>query len=283
MVSAATRLRIIFAIPLAALVIWITSTRYTWLVSVVCFLGLLQSWREFLPLVLPGRVPKLFFWIGSIILAVLFVIGVYAEHYFMLALSIAFGVMFMLNLRDYVATAFNVQPAAVNEKVEKLIPLVAAPMGLIYVLTLMIYLPKIHMLPQGNILLSLFFFGIWATDTGAYFAGRLFGKNLLAPTISPKKTWEGLGGGVVLSAVFVCIYKYTLLPQIDWLDVAVLTFLLGPLAQLGDLAESLLKRTVDKKDSGNIIPGHGGMLDRCDGFLLSAPLFYLYISLRFFG
>ncbi|RKS96332.1 phosphatidate cytidylyltransferase [Chryseobacterium defluvii] len=121
---------------------------------------------------------------------------------------------------------------------------------------------------------------IWSSDTFAYLAGKFFGKHKMAPKISPKKTWEGYAGGVILTLVlsyFVEQYQ----PELrgNWMVVG---FLVATFAPLGDLVESQLKRTFGVKDSGNIIPGHGGILDRLDSFLICAPVVYLYFILEKF-
>lgn len=121
---------------------------------------------------------------------------------------------------------------------------------------------------------------IWCSDTFAYIVGRSIGKHKMAPKISPKKTWEGYIGGVVLTlavSYFVEMYQ----PQLrgNWMMVG---FLIAVFAPLGDLVESQLKRTFGVKDSGNIMPGHGGVLDRLDSFILCVPVVYLYFILEKF-
>jgi len=133
---------------------------------------------------------------------------------------------------------------------------------------------------ENSISLEVFFLFvlIWSSDSFAYFAGRLFGKHKMAPKISPKKTWEGFAGGVVLTLILsFFIEKY--FPELrgNWLIVG---FLVAVFAPLGDLVESQLKRTFGVKDSGNIIPGHGGILDRLDSFMICAPVVYLYFILE---
>jgi len=115
---------------------------------------------------------------------------------------------------------------------------------------------------------------IWSSDTFAYCSGRLFGKHKMAPTISPKKTWEGFIGGVILTLV-LCYFIESRFGYLrgNWIIVGVLVATFAP---LGDLVESQLKRNFNVKDSGNIIPGHGGILDRLDSFILCAPVIYIY-------
>lgn len=119
---------------------------------------------------------------------------------------------------------------------------------------------------------------VWATDILAYGVGSRFGRCLLAPAISPKKTWEGAVGGALASVLAGVILKMTLISFVAWPHVLVLALLCGVISQLGDLAESRFKRAVGAKDSGAILPGHGGVLDRFDGVLLVAPLAYLYLA-----
>lgn len=117
---------------------------------------------------------------------------------------------------------------------------------------------------------------LWANDTGAYLSGRFFGKTKLFERHSPKKTWEGFIGGVLISAVAAYILSrfYTEMPWTKWVSVAIL---IGCFGTLGDLVESMFKRSINVKDSGGILPGHGGLLDRFDGLLLSAPIVYAYL------
>ncbi len=121
---------------------------------------------------------------------------------------------------------------------------------------------------------------IWSSDTFAYLTGKFFGKHKMAPKISPKKTWEGYIGGVVLTLILsYFIEQYHSDLRGNWMVVG---FLVAAFAPLGDLVESQLKRNFGVKDSGNIIPGHGGVLDRLDSFLICVPVVYLYFILAKF-
>ncbi|MBW6475902.1 MAG: phosphatidate cytidylyltransferase [Chromatiales bacterium] len=128
---------------------------------------------------------------------------------------------------------------------------------------------------QGPLWVILLVMMVWAADTGAYFAGRAFGRHKLAPRVSPGKTWEGVVGGMALALLIALAGSY-------WLDLpgSLLVFALLVLASilisvLGDLLESLFKRITDIKDSGGMLPGHGGILDRIDSLTAAAPLFVL--------
>lgn len=121
-------------------------------------------------------------------------------------------------------------------------------------------------------------FAQWASDSGAYFAGKAFGKRKLFEKVSPNKTWEGAVGGLVLSIVMsqVFCYYFGTLTHLEWAGLAMVISVFG---SIGDLIESLFKRTLAIKDSGNAIPGHGGFLDRFDSLLLSIPFALAYLNL----
>lgn len=124
----------------------------------------------------------------------------------------------------------------------------------------------------------LLFILIWSSDSFAYFTGRMFGKHKMAPKISPKKTWEGFAGGVFFTLILGYFIEQKF-PDLrgNWIVVGLLVSIFAP---IGDLVESQLKRTFGVKDSGNIIPGHGGVLDRLDSFIIAAPVVYLYFILE---
>lgn len=131
--------------------------------------------------------------------------------------------------------------------------------------------------PQGEVRVALFILLAVAGDTGGYIAGVLLGRHPLAPTVSPKKSWEGLAGSVVLATAVGVIGSVVFLHESVVLGVA-LGVLSAVTALIGDLAESLLKRDLDLKDMGTLLPGHGGVLDRLDSLLLTAPFVYLVLS-----
>jgi len=118
---------------------------------------------------------------------------------------------------------------------------------------------------------------LWASDTGAYLFGITLGKNRLFERHSPKKSWEGFAGGLLCSLLsgFILSIYFTELPLFHWLIVSVIIVSSGT---LGDLSESMLKRSLSTKDSGSFLPGHGGLLDRFDGLLLAAPLVFVYLT-----
>ncbi|GAA0495813.1 phosphatidate cytidylyltransferase [Salinibacillus aidingensis] len=116
---------------------------------------------------------------------------------------------------------------------------------------------------------------IWATDTGAYFVGRSLGKRKLWPNISPKKTVEGFIGGIILACVVAVIFQFIYaIGDYSVLSMIGITIIASMVGQIGDLVESAIKRTYDVKDSGKILPGHGGILDRFDSLIFMLPVLY---------
>lgn len=130
-----------------------------------------------------------------------------------------------------------------------------------------------------QIIIGLFLI-LWASDTGAYFAGIQFGKRKLFERVSPKKSWEGSVGGAVLSLAFALGISYWFkdLELWQWVTISIITIITGT---YGDLVESLFKRSMHIKDSGKKLPGHGGFLDRFDGLLLAVP--FIVVFLKFFA
>lgn len=126
-------------------------------------------------------------------------------------------------------------------------------------------------------LLALFVF-IWANDSFAYLTGSLFGKHRMFERISPKKSWEGFVGGALFTIAASVLFAnfFTQLPVWGWIGFAIILIIFGT---LGDLVESLFKRTLNVKDSGNLLPGHGGILDRIDSVIFSIPALFIYIEI----
>lgn len=133
----------------------------------------------------------------------------------------------------------------------------------------------------GTSLALLPFVLTWTNDTMAFFIGRKFGKRKFFPSISPKKTWEGVIGGTFFAFIAGFIYRYLYAPYLSFFDCVILGTLVGIFAPIGDLVESMIKRDVKLKDTSTFIPGHGGFLDRFDSLLFTAPIIYYY--LRFFA
>lgn len=139
----------------------------------------------------------------------------------------------------------------------------------------------LHQSPERGVSLVLIFLVlVWAADTGAYFAGRLWGRNGLAPRLSPKKTREGMYGGFVLAVIVSLVGMWLIkLPLILWIPFILLVMIVVFHAIIGDLFESMIKRYAGAKDSGSILPGHGGVLDRIDSLTAALPVFVLGCTL----
>lgn len=164
----------------------------------------------------------------------------------------------------------------------------ATVMGIVYAGFLTTFLAKLKVLelsgltpPGRGYLVLIVLLVAWLADTGGYFAGRFLGKAKLYEAVSPKKTWAGAWGGLAGSFVGVALLKLFFAKYLTWVDVALLAIPGGMLGQMGDLAESLIKRSTGVKDSGALLPGHGGILDRIDAVLFIAPYVYVYMMFRF--
>lgn len=143
----------------------------------------------------------------------------------------------------------------------------------------LVHLINLRDIPTYGEYLTLFMIvTVWVSDTGAYFSGRFFGRHKLNPEVSPKKTWEGAVGGTLLAVGAAALMHHLFLSTAFSLQKALwLGLLVAIVGQVSDLAESVLKRSAGVKDSSNLLPGHGGFLDRFDSYLLLAPLFYYVV------
>ncbi len=188
----------------------------------------------------------------------------FVEWFLYISLPWWFGVTFALTRYR------RVEPATSG------IDLLRTAMGFVVLIPLWASLVVLHGSGEDGPQIVLFLMIlIWVADSGAYFAGRRWGKNKLAPVISPGKTWEGVYGavaGALICGVLLAWYRSEVDGALLLVPVCVLTVLMSV---VGDLFESLLKRRVDMKDSGNLLPGHGGVLDRIDSLTAAAPIFLL--------
>jgi phosphatidate cytidylyltransferase len=162
------------------------------------------------------------------------------------------------------------------------LPGVAGTMlGLLYVSLTLGLLVVVHLsattLGPGKNWIFFLLLVVWFGDTGAYYVGRALGKHPIAPLISPKKTIEGAVGGILGNVLAALVGKQILLPDARLHHLLALSIVLGVVSQIGDLSESALKRGAGVKDSSNLLPGHGGMLDRIDGVLFASPVMFGYV------
>jgi phosphatidate cytidylyltransferase len=212
--------------------------------------------------------------------------GLYPQTPTVLLSGFAFlaAVAFAPEIAVYVLAAFAVVVTAMvifrRDNTGALPDAGATVLSFVYPGALIASLIAIRTMDSGHIYLVILFLSIWAADTGAYFTGKTFGKHALAPKISPKKSIEGLAGGALACIVAVVIMTRLVWPEIGFgyvwsLTIAVI-LVVGSVA--GDLSESVFKRDAGVKDSGGILPGHGGVLDRFDGVFVCAPVFYLFLQ-----
>lgn len=151
-----------------------------------------------------------------------------------------------------------------------------AAFGVLYISCTLPYLSRIAMLPHGGTLVGMVLMMVALSDTAAYSVGNTWGRRKLAPLTSPNKTWEGFYGGFLGSLAGLLIMRAIAYPAMPLLPSLGLALVIGFVAPCGDLIESALKRAVHVKDSSRMLPGHGGMLDRCDAYLFSAPIMYYF-------
>ncbi len=153
--------------------------------------------------------------------------------------------------------------------------------GIFYISQSFFFLMRMHGFPAGGWWILYTLAAVWSCDTGAYFTGKALGRHKLAPHISPKKTWEGAIGGAIISMISGISFAM-LVPNMG-LSVttgALLALVASSMGQIGDLAESLIKRTYGVKDSGNILPGHGGVFDRVDALIAAVPVVFGFMWLH---
>ena len=159
-------------------------------------------------------------------------------------------------------------------------------LGIIYIPYFLSYIIHIRSMEFGRFFIWFVFIGAFSTDTCAYFAGRMFGRHKLCPDISPKKTVEGAIGGVVGGGIMFVLFGIVVNNafvgflggrQFNLLLLFVLGLIAAVISEIGDLVASSIKRQYDIKDFGNILPGHGGILDRCDSIILVAPTIFLFL------
>ncbi len=225
---------------------------------------------------------RLFFdafdWLRLARVGVLIAASIFALAHSLEAWAVSVWIVFMVHCAWHVTRA-NLSPN-LGESVSQFR---AEFFGYLYSVALFGFLLPILKTPvHGRHLLLLLFLIVSMGDTVAYFAGMLFGKHPLASKISPKKTVEGAVGGTLGSVAIAAwwlhfVYKGQPTPELCW-AVLGFAFMGSILAQFGDLFESLLKRSCAVKDSGGLLPGHGGILDRTDGLALAAPAFFLFVK-----
>lgn len=183
-------------------------------------------------------------------------------------LFIGFSLLFLFRIR-------NIETAARD--------VAFALLAFLYIPFLLMHLVLLRQTPFGIQWLIVIMLIVMTNDSAAYYSGSAFGKHRLYPLVSPKKSIEGAIGGLLGSLVGTMLAKFTFFPQLTFTDAVVTAIVVGMVGQAGDLFESLLKRSFGVKDSGTLIPGHGGVLDRLDSILFAAPIAYYYVLFFFRG
>lgn len=250
--------------------ILINSFTFFALIGIIILLGLLEFYRLLSGTQLKAN-KSLGLAIGMMFFALtsLYSVGLISLNHFWLVVPVVSGVFIAELYRRQESPFPNIAVTLFGTMY------VAVPLSLL----ILIGFPEKSILGYQPKLIMGFFFLLWANDTGAYLTGISVGKHPMFPRISPKKSWEGFTGGFILTQMvaFVISKYFTQLQSIDWMVIAVIICIFGV---WGDLIESMLKRSLQIKDSGNILPGHGGILDRFDSVIFSAPLVFVYLQLK---
>jgi phosphatidate cytidylyltransferase len=251
----------IVLLPLLIAAIWFGDL---WLVLIVAVIGAAGSF-EFYRLDLKGKLIPLHYF-GMIIVVILIMLPYFVHKITVvpiLSLAVIFSLIWLLFTRQK-EQAFNRWAWTMA--------------GILYIGFMLTYWVKLRNIEFGRDYVFWLISIIIVNDVTAFFVGRALGKHSLAPIISPHKTWEGATGGVISSVIVSIVFSFTLaLPLTCW-QLVLIGLMASILAQMGDLIESLLKRNKSVKDSGNMLPGHGGVLDRVDSYLVTAAVVYYIIN-----
>lgn len=253
-------------LPLLILVLFHIET--PWLIAFLALINCAAQYEFYGMALSPGR--RLEVWLGcgcgTLLLVLLAVAPAESLPGWLAAGMLLFGCWYLFRYRQLELVARD---------------LAFSLMGLLYLPCLLVHIVLVFQLPYGRQWIFLVLLVVMAADTAAYFVGSLIGRSKLYPAISPNKSWEGAVGGVVGSLLGAGLAKLWFFPELGGLDLVAVGLLLSISGQLGDLFESLLKRSFAVKDSGSMIPGHGGLLDRLDSLLFAFPTAYFYAVLIF--
>jgi phosphatidate cytidylyltransferase len=236
------------------------------LLAVFVFIGI----HEFYRMALPDRTIEV--WPAATCGTVLVFIPLLGNGRHALAgiafLFLAFALLFLFRIQEVADAAREIAYAM---------------LAFLYIPFLLMHLVMLRQTAYGIQWLLVLMLIVMTGDSAAYYAGSAFGKHRLYPLVSPKKSIEGSLGGLAGSIGGTLIAKYSFFPQLSLRDAVLTAVFIGILGQAGDLFESLLKRSFGVKDSGAVIPGHGGVLDRLDSIIFAAPAMYYYVIYCFKG
>lgn len=260
--------RVITALILAPLAVWailaLPESLFALLIGVVA-LGGFWEWSAFVTTKMSGRMVYLL--VGGGVLVFLYF---FAQSEVWNALP-WFGIGWLL-----FASLLVIRYPKISSVWQENSPLKAV-VGLLILIPMWVSMVEIQRTVGAEFVLVLMLL-IWGADTGAYFTGRAWGKNKLSPSVSPGKSWEGVFGGLFVSVAVALIASFWLELSMSVVLFAGIALVVSAVSVMGDLIESLFKRITGIKDSGHILPGHGGVLDRIDSLTTAAPVFYLAMS-----
>ena len=264
-----TLLRVVSVLPLIPAILWLMFAGPRWAFHIFVLIAIAICAWELASMHMPES-------IGMKLYAVLSAVGFASVIAFSSALPSTALHAALLMLCVGALLCALVAPDPIESAGKKVGWLVTGP---IYVGATLITVDLMHGLPNGGAWVFLSMIIAWGSDTAAYFSGRAFGKHKLYPKLSPKKTIEGAVGGLGGSALGAIAAHFTFLPELPLVPGIALALVAGALGQSGDLLESLLKRSSGIKDSGGILPGHGGLLDRVDALIFTAPTTWAFATL----
>ena len=266
--------RVVTALVLVAVFIWLLVNLSAAEFSLVLLLLVMVAGWEWTNLLRLNRRSSKVGFLGLLLLtlaAVSLNIGLFTEFNFALGqqismIAVVLWAIIFLWLQGYPSSSILWSPRPVLGLI-----------GLLLLVATWVALTSILHRESGRWLLFLAIVIVALADVGGYVAGRLFGKNKLAPIISPGKTWEGFAGGMLLQILLIAGLMWQL-PQLRLIELTILVIPVALYSVLGDLFESMIKRHSGVKDSSQLLPGHGGVLDRIDGFMAALPLFSLLLA-----
>lgn len=254
----------IIAVPILILVIGFAPR---WLFYAIAFLAAIIGLAEFFAMAapkLPTPVKAL-----SYVLSFFFFTFIAYGPFFLILAVLSLSVIVPLGF--YLFSNASLRTQAVEDASK-------TALGLLYICLPLSLLLMIDKHPRGQLWIFFILGVAFFNDTGAFYVGRSLGRHKLYPSISPGKTWEGAAGGILSSILAAYLFsRFFSIYEFNWFIIG-LASLLSVCGQVGDLAESMLKRLYGMKDSGKILPGHGGLLDRIDGLLFSIPVLYVFLT-----
>jgi len=262
--------RLISAVFLIAILLLITFVAPKWLFTIAVCLLTFAVMRELTVVLRQGTKPSIA--ITNYVFAALYMIVGFLKT------DTANRAIFLITILYIMALlVFSV----IDNRHIKFSDVCASLFLVFYSVVFLMHLAFIRNLDNGIALLFMAFIGAYITDTGAYFTGMLIGKRKLIPSVSPNKTVEGAIGGIVSTVVGFIVYGIIMTNSghmVNYFYLLILAVICGVVSQFGDLAASVIKRSFDVKDFGDLIPGHGGVVDRVDSLIFVAPVVYYFIT-----